>query len=505
MPRSITIFIVLFMLPFHVFAQGIKESDLAGTWYPGPARVLKEEINDYLDAAMALPLDGEPIALILPHAGLVYSAETLAYGFKTLDAEKIKKIILVGFSHRLDFDGTAVFSGRGFKTPLGILPIDKELSDKIYSSDEKIFVYPPAFDSENSIEIIIPFIQVFFDRPKAVLIALGRQSWENVRCLGRSLAAALKGEDDCLIIASTDMSHYLPLADALRVDRDTAELLKRMDPQELFDLCRGKNRMCGLGAVAAVMIAAKELGADKLQVLKESTSAEASRDKSRVVGYLSAAMLKTDGQQINSAESIKLEEKENKVSNRVEEDDGMRQLLNAKQREELLKLARDTLEHYLGKGEVLDVSTDDAVLNKIMGVFVTLRRDHQLRGCIGNIIGSKPLYLGVRDMAIAAATQDFRFRPVTGDELSDIDIEISALSPLEQITDTDRIILGKHGVLVRDAYRSGVYLPQVAVETGWNKKEFMDSLCGHKAGMASDAWRNGKCDIFIFSAEVFQE
>jgi len=140
-----------------------------------------------------------------------------------------------------------------------------------------------------------------------------------------------------------------------------------------------------------------------------------------------------------------------------------------------------------------------------MGVFVTLRKNNQLRGCIGNIIGTNPLYLGVKNMAIAAATQDYRFTTVTKEELEDIQIEISVLSPLKQITNIEEIILGKHGVLVKDGYRSGVYLPQVATETGWNKEEFMNSLCGQKAGMELDAWKSGKCEIYIFSAEVFEE
>ncbi len=179
--------------------------------------------------------------------------------------------------------------------------------------------------------------------------------------------------------------------------------------------------------------------------------------------------------------------------------------LNAKQRKELLKLARDTIVFYLDQGKPLDASSDNEILKEVRGVFVTLRRKQQLRGCIGSIIGTKPLYLGVRDMAIASATQDFRFKAVTKDELEGIHIEISVLTPLEQITNSDEIILGKHGVLVRDAYRSGVYLPQVATETGWSKEEFMNSLCGQKAGMESSAWKNGKCEIYIFSAEVFEE
>ena len=480
------LFLLFFLLSICILAQDIKDADLAGSWYSDNPQILKREINNYLDSAKVLPFEGEPIALILPHAGLIYSGNTSAYGFKALRGRRIDKVILVGFSHRVDFDGTAVFSYQGFRTPLGTLTIDKELSEKISSSHKKIFTYPLAFANENSVELIIPFIQVFFDQPKVVLLALGRQSWENAQVLGQALAKVLRNESNYLIIASSDMSHYLPLARALEVDQETVTLLGKMNPENLFTSLKEENRMCGLGAVTSVMIAAGELGADKLRVLRESTSAEASGDESRVVGYLSAVMVKDN-------------------KRKVEESKEMKELLNTKQRKELLKLARDTITFYLDEGKPLDRSTDDETLKEVMGVFVTLRRNHQLRGCIGNIIGTKPLYLGVRDMAIAAATQDPRFKTVTKDELEDIHIEISVLSPLKKVTSTDEITLGKHGVLVKDTYRSGVYLPQVATETGWSKVEFMNSLCGQKAGMESSAWKNGKCDIYIFNAEVFEE
>ena len=108
-------------------------------------------------------------------------------------------------------------------------------------------------------------------------------------------------------------------------------------------------------------------------------------------------------------------------------------------------------------------------------------------------------------MAIAAATEDPRFYPVKINELKEIKIEISVLSPLRKITDINEIVMGKHGVLVKSGFQSGVYLPQVAVETGWNKEEFMNSLCGSKAGINVDAWKKGKCEIYIFTAEVFSE
>jgi len=484
--KSRVLFLFFLLLPTCIFAQNIKQADLAGSWYPDDPQILKREISNYLDSVKASSLEGDPIALILPHAGLIYSGKTAAFGLKAVEGKIIDKVILVGLSHRVDFDGIAIFSDQGFETPLGVLAIDQKLTDEISSANKKIFTYKKAFENENSIEIIIPFIQRFFDQPKAVLLVLGHQTWENAQILGQVLGKVLKDENNYLIIASTDMSHYFPLSKALKTDQDTIKLLKTMDPKALFASAKGKNRMCGLGAVTSSMIAAKKLGANKLSVLDQSTSADVSQDENRVVGYLSAVMVRDDSQ-------------------KVEENEKMKELLNSKQKKELLKLARDTIVFYLNQGEPLEVKIDDETLKEVMGVFVTLRKNHQLRGCIGNIIGTKPLYLGVRSMAIAAATQDYRFKSVAKEELNDIQIEISVLSPLRQITDTDEIILGKHGVLVKNGYKSGVYLPQVATETGWSRNEFMNSLCGQKAGMKSDAWKNGECDIYIFSAEVFEE
>lgn len=183
----------------------------------------------------------------------------------------------------------------------------------------------------------------------------------------------------------------------------------------------------------------------------------------------------------------------------------MGNLLTGQQKECLLDLARKTISVYLEKGETFEPEIDDRALREVMGVFVTLRKAGSLRGCIGSIVGTKPLYIGVRDMAIASAARDFRFPPVSYEELDRIDIEISLLSPLEKIFDPDKIILGTHGVLVSDAFQSGVFLPQVATETGWSKEEFMDNLCAQKAGMPVDAWRKGECEIYIFTAEVFAE
>lgn len=180
-------------------------------------------------------------------------------------------------------------------------------------------------------------------------------------------------------------------------------------------------------------------------------------------------------------------------------------MLKSAQKKRLLEIARKTIEEYLSSGRRRDFQEEDVRLKEISGAFVTLHKHKELRGCIGNIIGQKPLFETVRDMAIESAATDPRFSPVTKEELKEIEIEISVLSPLKKIAHIDEFQLGTHGVLVRRGFAQGVFLPQVADETGWNKEEFLSYLCAHKAGLSSDAWKDPATEIFIFSAQVFSE
>jgi AmmeMemoRadiSam system protein A len=180
-------------------------------------------------------------------------------------------------------------------------------------------------------------------------------------------------------------------------------------------------------------------------------------------------------------------------------------MLNKEQRKRLLDIARKSIETYLESGKKLEVKEQDPALLKEMGAFVTLHKRGELRGCIGNLIGQEPLYLTIRDMAIEAAVSDPRFSPVQLTELAKIEIEISVLSPMQRINNPEEIQLGVHGVLIKRGFRSGVFLPQVATETGWSKEEFMSNLCAHKAGLSPDAWKDKSTEIYIFTAEVFSE
>lgn len=180
-------------------------------------------------------------------------------------------------------------------------------------------------------------------------------------------------------------------------------------------------------------------------------------------------------------------------------------MLNDTQKKRLLQIARESMSAYVKDGKKKDFVEKDSLLNEPMGAFVTLHEAGDLRGCIGNIVGHGPLYQTVADMAIEAATDDPRFRPVTAKELDKIDLEISALSPLKKVASADEIQIPGHGVLVKSARGGGVYLPQVATETGWTKEEFLTSLCGQKAGIEPDAWKKPGLDMYVFTAEVFGE
>ncbi|MFH1783473.1 MAG: AmmeMemoRadiSam system protein A [bacterium] len=180
-------------------------------------------------------------------------------------------------------------------------------------------------------------------------------------------------------------------------------------------------------------------------------------------------------------------------------------MLNDTQKEKLLQIARETIVSYLSCGKKPKFDVSDTDLCEECGAFVTLHKDGNLRGCIGNIIGHEPLWETVSDMAVESATGDPRFPKVKKEELPHIDIEISVLSKPERVRSADQIELGKHGVIVRKGFSSGVFLPQVATETGWSKEEFLSSLCSHKAGLSPDAWKDKTTELYTFTAQVFGE
>ena len=245
---------------------------------------------------------------------------------------------------------------------------------------------------------------------------------------------------------------------------------------------------CGEGPIIAAMTAAKELGAGNGTIISYANSGDnIVGNKDRVVGY--GAVVFSDK---------KVEEGTNENINA-----GSKTFeLSESNKKALLEFARKTITQYLNTGTVPAARGFDPILENKMGAFVTLRKHHELRGCIGYMMEDLPLCRVVGAMALQAALSDTRFLPVTIDELQDIEIEISVLTPYKEIKSIDEIELGKDGVLLKKGGRQSVFLPQVATEMGWNKIEFLENLC-RKAGLSSDSWKDAQ--LFTFQAKIFEE
>ncbi len=468
-----------------------KYSDLAGTWYRSSPAALNRELSEYLKNARLPRKMHKVVSVISPHAGLDYSGSVAAHSFKALQPERPETIIIVGFTHKKHLPGTiSVFDAEAFVTPLGRALIDADVTSALLSYDPSLRYVPEAFEGENSIEMLIPLAQAALPEAKLALVAIGDQNEDTAKVLAEALYKVLLSGKNVVMVASADMSHYLPEEQAVKKDKLTIDKLSQMDPEEFYrySVASGHEIMCGRASVYAVMKASIMAGADDFQVLKYSTSGDSSGDKSRVVGYLSAAFVRTSGKTLK-AEIVKREK-------------GM---FTKEEKKKLLGIARSAITEYLSSGEMINPKVKEAALLAPLGGFVTLHRNGSLRGCIGRMSSEMPFYRTVIEMALAAAFEDSRFMPVTEKELSEIDIEISALSPMRRVFDPSEIEMGKHGVMVSMGRRSGVYLPQVAVETGWSKEEFMNSLCRDKAGISESAWRTGEAEVYVYTAEVFGE
>ncbi len=472
-----------------IFAEDAKQPNVAGAFYPGDPLELSQMIDGFLNNANPEPFNADIAALILPHAGYAFSGQVAAFGYKLIKNKPYKTVVVIGPSHYYEFSGVSVYPKGLFKTPLGDLEIDGEFARELLYKDNDISFDAGAFEKEHSVEVQLPFLQKVLSGFKIVPVVMGDCSLLTCQKLAALLKQAIGSRKDILVVVSTDMYHGYDYQQAETVDKQTLSYLKNMDAQGLYyGLRERKLQLCGGFPVVSALSLSENLGDKKLEVLKYTTSANVTNKKIKgiwAVGYSSSVI----------TYSVRLETDKG----------GESKMLNQSQRKRLMQIARDSIRAYLETGNKLAVLEEDALLLKEMGAFVTLNERGQLRGCIGNLIGEQPLYLTVRDMAVEAAVRDPRFSPLLLNELKNIEIEISVLSPMEKIDSVEKIQLGKHGVLVRQGSRNGVFLPQVATETGWPKEEFLSNLCTHKAGLSANAWKDKSTEIYIFSAEVFSE
>jgi hypothetical protein len=273
----------------------LRRAAVAGSWYPGTADAIVREVDSYLGAAVVEPPPGRVVALVSPHAGLRYSGPVAAHGYSLLRARLALTVVLVGPSHRVGFDGAAVHARGAWDTPLGRVPIDEEVAQAVLAAGASVaFEDADVHRDEHSLEMQMPFLQRVVPSLRIVPIMMGTQSREEIEELARALGAALAGRD-VVLVASSDLSHYQPAPVANRLDAIVVEQVARYDDGALLERLQShRNVACGGGPIVAVMRAARELGADRAAVLRYADSGDAGeRDKSRVVGYLSAALVRS--------------------------------------------------------------------------------------------------------------------------------------------------------------------------------------------------------------------
>lgn len=468
-----------------------------GRWYPNTASELQKTVDGYLANVKKQPVDGEVVALIVPHAGYAFSGQVAAYAYKQIEGMKFDTVVLVGSSHNYRFPGASVYESGVYRNPLGDVAVDSKTAKLLIGESEAIEFQPRMHAPEHSLEMQIPFLQRTLSNFKIVPVLMWDLGKQNCDMLSTALANTLRGKK-VLLIASSDMSHYPSYREAVKADKFTLSALETLEPEivrEQLDEYMGRGvselkcMLCGRGAVLVVMDAAKKLGANSVKILKYANSGDVPviGDKDRVVGYMAAMLHRSEG------------------SEQEDSSGALDAPVNEEQQEILLKLARESIETYLKTGKKIKLETSDERMKVKQGAFVTLRKRGVLRGCIGHIVGIKPLCDTVADMAVAAAVQDPRFPKVSMNEMKDISIEISVLSIPRRVESADEIELGKHGVIVRRGSRQGVFLPQVATETGWDKETFLEHLCYDKAHLPKDAWKNKDTELTVFTAQLFEE
>jgi AmmeMemoRadiSam system protein B/AmmeMemoRadiSam system protein A len=473
--------------------QEIREPALAGSWYPGDPDILSRDVKRYLENAKKEKVEGKIVALVSPHAGYLYSGQVAAYAYKLVEGMAFDSVILVGPSHRYPLRGASLWAQGGFRSPLGVVPVDAELSKKMMDKWKEIRFIPQAHHQENSLELQIPFLQAALKPFKLVPIALEPDwSWETCQSLASAIAETVKGKN-VLLIASTDLSHFHTYKTAVDLDRIVLNRIERFDAEGLNrDLKNNRAEACGGGPVVTIMLAARALGANKGQVLKYLNSGDVTGDRSRVVGYAAGVFYQSAGGGKKMKEEKKPEEK------KVGVDLG----LNEEEKKTLHHIAKTVIENKAKGKPVPDFKVESSILKENRGAFVTIHKKGQLRGCIGYIEGHGPLHHTVQEMADAAAFRDPRFSPVKEKELPELDIEISVLTPLRRIKDVNEIQVGTHGIYIKKGWYSGLLLPQVATEYRWDRQTFLEHTC-QKAGLPSAAWKEKDTEIYIFSADIF--
>jgi len=488
-------------------AAAVRPPAVAGSFYSADAKVLRAEVEMLLEDARKKSSGAPARALVVPHAGFSYSGPTAALAFARLPEDGVRRVILIGPSHQMRFSGGALPAEGidAFETPLGKIVLDAK-AIKMLRRHNGFFGPAGAHDQEHSLEVELPFIQVAAPGARLVPIAVGPDS-DLATCI--EMAEALAGllDENTVVIASSDFTHHgrrygwspydgPDLGETLlAVGRTTADRAAAMDPRGFMTQIEvSGDTVCGVRPVGVLTALLAHAFEGFGSVLEVTTSGHVSGSFDLSVTY---AAITFSGAWKPWKAPV--------VADAVD--------LDPEAGRELVAMARAVLETRLTHDTALaawfaEAGDDDRFLMPA-GAFVTLnntgarvRPEGRLRACMGVIEARQPLLDAVVQASVWA-TQDPRFPPLEVSELDGIEVEVSVLSPMWEIESFKLIEVGTHGVLMTKNDRRAVFLPQVAVEQGWNRDTMLEQLSA-KAGLPRDAWRHG-ATFEVFTAQVFKE
>ena len=469
----------------------VRPATQADRFYTGDPKELSEEVDSLLSMHNSQCIMHHDVAaIIVPHAGYYFSGNVAASAYMTLDTKTpYKRIFLLGPSHHEWLDGASVNSEADYyATPLGQVKVDREMAQQLIDADSVFTYKPSAHESEHCLEVQLPFLQRRFEEvPPIVPIIISTNDYHKLKRMAEILKPYFTDEN--LFVISSDFSHYPTYDDACEVDAITGKAIETGDVVAFIKAIetnaqRGIRNLatsaCGEFAIITLMMMLDDSCSVK-HIMYQNSGDIDDHDHSRVVGYHSFAILRSGQTRTNT--DFVLSEEDKKMLKDI-----------------ALQSIKDSLN---GKSESVRVSPLQKypMLSKKCGAFVSLHKHGRLRGCIGHFGEDYPLHEIVAEMARAAAFEDPRFMPVTRDELDDIDIEISVLTPMRRIQSLDEFQLHRHGIYIKKGHRSGTFLPQVADEVNWTKEEFVGHCSQDKAGLGWDGWRDA--ELYVYEAIVF--
>ncbi|MFC2020259.1 AmmeMemoRadiSam system protein B [Chloroflexota bacterium] len=418
----------------------IRNPAVAGQFYPGEPDQLRAMIKEMVDPAASKE---EVIGLVSPHAGYIYSGPVAGATISRIQFKDT--FIIIGPNHTGAGEPFSIMTEGVWKTPLGEVEIDQELAKKILAASKYLREDSLAHQYEHSIEVQLPFLQYFKPDIKLVPIIFGNAGGDIYKEIGKDIAGAINESNrGVVIIASSDMNHYESQETAQRKDKQAIEAILDLNEDELLKRVSELDiSMCGYAPTISLISAAKELGGKGAELVSYQTSGDITGDNSSVVGY--AGVIIT----------------------------GM---------SPLAKLARETVESYVREGKAPELEELTAEMRETAGVFVSIHKAGELRGCIGTFEPStNNVAEEIIQNGISSATRDPRFRPVAPNELEDLEYSVDVLTSPEPVESKDQLDPKKYGLIVQSGFSRGLLLPDLE---GVDSVEQQIDICRQKAGIA---------------------